>query len=653
MPQTFRSRFALTLAIAVLVGATTLLWITPGMTGLALWLLALAQLAVMRGIRPLACLLAFGALGVLAPGMLSYLLPEAWLPTASWQRLVERFLPGATIETLRAPLLTTVALQLTALSLILQLRARLGAPLLSASAALLLGLQSIEPALHPGLTPLLNYATTWPALTLHAALLTIQVTHALPYWRGKRRYLAVTIWSTLAIVGLSLLLWQQLHLQAERALYQRAETRVQTLATQLSREITAHLDAMRRFARTWELQSTPPSYAQWAQQAEGYQQDFGYLINMAFITPDSGIRQVYPATPLNLSTLGLRLFDVQPEGRRALEPALGGEREGSTDIIELLQGERGMIHYLPVKNELQTPIGAAAMVISFPQLADTLFKQLPNIEGIIQWHNGEQVLATYGDTRHPGPWIYHHHVMLGDKTLTLSDRPRRGYLLSQLPRLPTLSLVLGLTFAYLVYLVIYSFKRLGHQHRAMQQSNNSLQQEIRTRSQLQREIEWLASHDELTGIPNRRHFLDHVSAHQSQRPLSLALFDIDHFKRVNDQLGHLVGDDYLARMALLGEALIEQHGGIFARYGGEEFVAWLPGLDMGAARKLADTLRLQLIDTCLAHADGEPITLSAGVVSVSDPHPIDMTRLMQTADEALYRAKREGRNRVAIGGIDD
>ncbi|OAZ98925.1 sensor domain-containing diguanylate cyclase [Halomonas sp. G11] len=653
MPPTFRNRFALTLAIAVLMGATTLLWVTPGMTALALWLLALAQLAFMRCIRALACLLAVVAFVILAPGMLSYLLPEAWLPTASWQRLAERFLPDATIETFRAPLLTTVALQLTALSLTLQLRARLGAPLLSASAALLLGLQSIEPALHPGFKPLLNYATTWPALTLHAALLTVQVTHALPYWRGKRRYLAVTLWSTLAVVGLSLLLWQQLHLQAERALYQRAETRVQTLATQLSREITAHLDAMRRFARTWELQATPPSYAQWVQQAEGYQQDFGYLINMAFITPDSGIRQVYPATPLNLSTLGLRLFDEQPAGRRALEPALRGEREGSTDIIELLQGERGMIHYLPVKNEQQRPIGAAAMVVSFPQLADTLFRQLTGDEGIIQWHNGEQVLAAYGDTRHPGPWIYHHQVMLGDKALTLSDRPQRDYLLGQLPRLPTLSLVLGLTFAYLVYLVIYSFKRLGDQHRAMLQSNTSLQQEIRTRSQLQREVEWLASHDELTGIPNRRNFLDHVSMHRSKRPLSLALFDIDHFKYVNDQLGHLVGDDYLARMALMGEALMELHGGIFARYGGEEFVALLPGLDMEAARKLADTLRLQVIDACLTHADGEPITLSAGVVSVTDPQPFDMTRLMQTADKALYRAKREGRNQVATGSIDD
>ena len=652
MPQTLFARTALSLTVATAVGATVLLVISPDITTLALWCLGLAQLAAMRCAWRLNCLLAAATFGLLTPGMASYLLPEAWLPTATWQLLAERILPGATLETLRAPLLATVSLQLTALALLLRYRARLGAPLLLIAACLLLVLQVIEPALAPGFTPLLHYAAHGPVLIIHAALLLAQVTYANAYWRGKR-YLALSLWATLGLAGLSLLLWQQLHLQAERTLFQRAEDRGQTATNQLNREISDHLDAMRRFARTWELQSTPPTYRQWEHQAKGYKRDFSYLINIAFITPDSGIRQVYPATPLNLSTLGLRLFDVQPAGRRALEPALRGEQEGSTDIIELLQGGAGMIHYLPVRNDAQSVLGATAMVMSFPRLAETLFERLPSPEGLIQWRDDEQILAEHGDASRPGPWVYHHRVSLGNRSLTLSDRPRRDHLLSQLPRLPTLTLVLGLTFAYLVYLVIYTFMRLGDQHRAMQQSNASLQQEMQTRSQLQREVEWLARHDELTGIANRRHFLDHASAHQNTRPLSLALFDIDHFKRVNDQLGHLVGDDYLARMAELGEALVAHHGGLFARYGGEEFVAWLPGLDIDAARSVAESLRLQLIDTYLAHADGEPITLSAGVVSVKEPQPLDMTRLMKTADEALYRAKRAGRNRVVTGRLGD
>ncbi|KPQ26353.1 MAG: GGDEF domain protein [Halomonas sp. HL-48] len=652
MPLTLFARTALSLTVAAVLGATALLVTSPDITTLALWCLGLAQLAGMRGAWRLACLLAAGTFGLLAPGMASYLLPEAWLPTATWQLLAERMLPGATLETFRAPLLAAVSLQLTALVLLLRCRAWLGAPLLVMSASLLLVLQAIEPVLSTGFTPLLHYAAQGPVLVIHALLLLAQIVFSSAHWHGKR-YMSLSLWATSGLAGLALLLWQQLHLQAERTLFQHAEARVQTATTQLNREISDHLDAMRRFARTWELQSTPPTYRQWEHQAKGYKRDFDYLINIAFITPDSGIRQVYPATPLNLSTLGLRLFDVQPAGRRALEPALRGEQEGSTDIIELLQGGAGMIHYLPVRNDAGAVLGATAMAISFPRLAETLFERLPSPEGLIQWRDDDQVLAEHGDATRPGPWVYRHQVALGNQTLTLSDRPRRDHLLSQLPRLPTLTLVLGLTFAYLVYLVIYTFMRLGDQHRAMQQSNASLQQEMKTRSQLQREVEWLARHDELTGIANRRHFLDHASAHQNVRPLSLALFDIDHFKRVNDQLGHLVGDDYLARMAELGEALVAHRGGLFARYGGEEFIAWLPGLDLEAARSVAESLRLKLVDAHLAHADGEPITLSAGVVSVDDAQTLDMTRLMQTADEALYRAKRAGRNRVATGHFSD
>ncbi|MDR5873640.1 diguanylate cyclase [Halomonas sp. CUBES01] len=652
MPQTLFPRIAPSLTAASTLGATALLVVSPDITTLALWCLGLAQLAAMRGWRISACLLAVSTLGLLAPGMLSYLLPETWLSTATWQLVAERVWPSATLETLRAPLLATVSLQLTALTLLLRCRARLGAPLLIIAASLLIILQVAEPTLRQGLPPLLHYAADGQTLLLHATLLLAQLLLAGPNWRNKR-YLALSLWTALGLVGLSLLLWQQLHFQTERTLHQRAEARVQTVTTQLNREISDHLDAMRRFARIWALQSTPPTYRQWAQQAKGYKRDFDYLINIAFIAPDSSMRQVYPPTPLNLSTLGVRLFDVQPEGRPALEPALRGEREGSTEVIELLQGGAGMIHYLPVRSNTQEVLGATAMAMSLPRLADTLFQRLPSPDGLIQWHDGERILAEHGEASHPGPWTYQHLVTLGNRTLTLTDRPRRDHLLSQLPRLPTLSLVLGLTFAHLVYLVIYTFMRLGDQHRAMQQSNASLQQEMHTRSQLQREVEWLARHDELTGIANRRHFLDHVSAYESKRPLSLALFDIDHFKRVNDQLGHLVGDDYLARVAELGEALMAHHGGLFARYGGEEFVAWLPGLDIDAARSVAESLRLKLIGAHLAHADGEPITLSAGVVSVSDARPLDMTRLMQTVDDALYRAKDAGRNRVVTGQLDD
>jgi diguanylate cyclase (GGDEF)-like protein len=313
--------------------------------------------------------------------------------------------------------------------------------------------------------------------------------------------------------------------------------------------------------------------------------------------------------------------------------------------VELLQGGPGIIYYWPIRSADQTPVGAAAMAVSLPMLADILFASLTSEHATLRWHDSGSVLARFGTSTHPGPWQHHYTLTLGQAPLTLSHEPNRDYLLSQMSRLPSISLSIALMLAYLLYLVLYTFKRLGEQHRAMRFSNHMLQLEIKKRSDLQKEVEWLARHDELTGIANRRHFLEQASKLTHPLPLSLILCDIDHFKRINDQLGHLVGDDYLEATAKLGATLMAQHGGIFARYGGEEFVAWLPGVDHQQALAIAEQLRRKMLALSLAHADGTPLTLSAGVVTHTQGE-IDMPRLMQTVDEALYRAKEQGRNCV-------
>lgn len=635
--------FALTAAcllIAILLQAP--------ITSLALALLALGVISAHSTYWRLASLLGSTAAGVLLPGLMSYLLPEQWAATTFWQAIASRMSPAATIESLRAPLLMTLAIQLSALALLLRYRVRLGGPLLLVMALLLTGVQILEN--QSSFTPLLRYASSGPSLLVLSAILLGQCLSAMPYWRAKR-YLSTALWPASGMLIIVLLLWEQLHSDAEQALHQQVKERAQHATLQLSADIENHLNTMRRFTRIWQLQSAPPSYQQWSDQAASYQHDFTYLINIAFISPDSGIRHVYPLTEINLTNLGLRLFDVQPEGRSALEPALRKKREGSTDIIELLQGGLGVVHYFPIINAERVPIGAAGMALSFPKFAEKLFTQLPANEGLTQWHYNAQVLATHGDATDPGPWAYHYPVTLLSKTLTLSYQPRRAHLLSQLPKLPSISLVTGLILTYLLYLVIYTFQRLGQQHHAMQQSNATLQQEIKKRSKLQQEIEWLARHDELTGIANRRYFLEQVKSAQTRRPTSLVLFDIDHFKRVNDQLGHLVGDAHLLAFAQLGGALIKQHGGVFARYGGEEFVAWLPGHSLDSAYQIADEVRRRVAMAGLNHADHTPITLSAGVVTLQHAGDINIEHMMHVADEALYRAKNSGRNRVERGTL--
>lgn len=168
-------------------------------------------------------------------------------------------------------------------------------------------------------------------------------------------------------------------------------------------------------------------------------------------------------------------------------------------------------------------------------------------------------------------------------------------------------------------------------------------------------LEELATTDALTGLANRRK-LDEVLAlecRRSQREgrhLALLLLDIDRFKRLNDTQGHQVGDEVLRRLGGILLAHAHRAGDLAARFGGEEFVLLLPGTERAQAASLAEKVR-HAVET----ADFEPpgvghLTLSVGVASVKDIK-VGTTpeALVRAADEALYAAKREGRNRVVVG----
>ncbi len=159
-----------------------------------------------------------------------------------------------------------------------------------------------------------------------------------------------------------------------------------------------------------------------------------------------------------------------------------------------------------------------------------------------------------------------------------------------------------------------------------------------------------AETDELTGLPNRR-ALNAVLSRATTERACLIIFDIDHFKQVNDTLGHAAGDQALRHVARVVRETIR--GRDFpARIGGEEFAVWLPGADLKTGREIAERLRTNL--------EGQPfrfegiertVTVSLGVAAY--PKPIRaVENLMQVADAALYRAKRAGRNQVVAHESD-
>jgi diguanylate cyclase (GGDEF)-like protein len=194
-------------------------------------------------------------------------------------------------------------------------------------------------------------------------------------------------------------------------------------------------------------------------------------------------------------------------------------------------------------------------------------------------------------------------------------------------------------------------KREIDNRKAREQELLKLTQRLEELNQM---LQRLSSLDGLTGIANRRHF-DLVLKQEWRRairdatPLSLVLIDVDFFKAYNDTYGHQMGDDCLKRVTDSLKGVVKRPTDLIARYGGEEFVVLLPKTDIEGASALAEEMRTGVEALGIAHARSQVtdrVTISLGVATIVPNRDSSSTELVAEADQALYRAKQEGRNRV-------
>ena len=190
-------------------------------------------------------------------------------------------------------------------------------------------------------------------------------------------------------------------------------------------------------------------------------------------------------------------------------------------------------------------------------------------------------------------------------------------------------------------------RRLEVTNRLIEETNEQLEHQVAERTaelaSLNRELHEQARTDALTGVGNRLSLQDWLTTCRSNRPAVLIMLDVDHFKQVNDHYGHGCGDRVLKAIAQCLQSHVRRED-LVARVGGEEFLLLLSNMTLERGQYLAEKLRGKIAQLSVL-PDGKRLTASFGVV-LADADLFD--KAWSQADEALYKAKREGRNRVVV-----
>lgn len=189
--------------------------------------------------------------------------------------------------------------------------------------------------------------------------------------------------------------------------------------------------------------------------------------------------------------------------------------------------------------------------------------------------------------------------------------------------------------------------------------NFELEKEIDIRKEAEKKLSALAQQDALTGLANRRHFDDVLNrevlrAERERHPLSLIMIDIDYFKVFNDSYGHQAGDECLRQVSDVLRSALKRPADLATRYGGEEFAVILPYADRDSGEVVAEKIRVAILSRAIPH-DGSQIdgiayvTISTGVATFAGDERGTSEEIIGAADDRLYQAKDEGRNRVVTG----
>ncbi|MBS8239852.1 EAL domain-containing protein [Marinobacter lipolyticus] len=419
----------------------------------------------------------------------------------------------------------------------------------------------------------------------------------------------------------------------------------QAMADNLEREFLVHLEAIRRMAQRMEA-NPDMRESTWSQDARNYLNDFGVYQAIEWIDRDFVIRWLEPLSG-NREVVGYNVA-FNAERRAALEQARASGTIDISGVIDLRQGGQGLVIYVPIHAGADNN-GFMAGVFKMETLARQLLTSRVLDAFRIRITDGDDLayeLNTSSETArgfaHTAP------VELPTLNWALTVTPSAAWVDSQRSLWPSATFVSMLFMGILTSLTTLLVQLILKRNRALLKTRRELESEIDQRKAIQQDLARLESTDALTGLANRRFFMEDLThtltiADRQMRQVALVMMDLDRFQMLNDSLGHQFGDELLIKVSERLNRLSSEKV-LVAYSGGDEFMVCQQHVDeLDDVINLLGQIKQSFAEPFEVQGEAHSVTATMGI-AVYPQSGLDADTLLRNADVALYRAKEQGRN---------
>ncbi|MFN2360263.1 MAG: EAL domain-containing protein [Marinobacter sp.] len=418
-----------------------------------------------------------------------------------------------------------------------------------------------------------------------------------------------------------------------------------SMANRLEREFLVHSEAIGRMAKRREA-APDISREVWEQDARNYLADFGVYQAIEWIDENFVIRWMEPYEG-NEDAIGYNVA-FSPERRQALEEAKATGNLDISGVIDLKQGGTGLVIYAPIFSG-ETNGGFIAGVFRMEVLA----RHLLNSRALESFRidildDGEPAYALNQSAITDSSFSSTASVDLPTIDWALTVTPSASWVNDQRNNWPLVTFVIMLCMGLLTSLTTLLVQQILKRNQALLKTRRELDAEISQRQAVQQDLARLETTDTLTGLANRRFFMEDLAhtlsiADRQMRQVALVMIDLDRFQMLNDSLGHQFGDELLIKVSERLNALSDEKV-MVAYSGGDEFMICQQHVeDIDDVINLLGQIKQCFEEPFDVQGEKHGITATMGV-AVYPQSGLDTDTLLRNADVALYRAKEQGRN---------